>query len=86
MAFSFPSLTRIIVRVSGPSSGFRQPGYVRRLNSGRLATRVGGAAASTEHLYKHLTVAQRKLRCNIVTHPMSARAREYFIIGHVRHH
>jgi uncharacterized damage-inducible protein DinB len=42
--------------------------------------------ASTEHLYQHLTDAQTKLRCNIVTHPMTARAIGYFLIGHILHH
>src|ERR1044071_3644450 len=42
--------------------------------------------ASTEQLYAYLTDAQSKLRCNIVTYPMTARAIGYFLIGHVRHH
>jgi len=42
--------------------------------------------AATERLFEHLTSAQSKLRCNIVTHPMTARAIAYFIIGHARHH
>ena len=29
---------------------------------------------------------QSKLQCNIVTHPMTARAIGYFLIGHVKHH
>lgn len=41
---------------------------------------------ATEHLFENLTDAQSKLRCNIVTHPMTARAIGYFLIGHVRHH
>jgi|SRR5215813_3121412 len=42
--------------------------------------------SSSEQLYKHLTDAQSKLPCNIVTHPMTARAIGYFLIGHVQHH
>jgi uncharacterized damage-inducible protein DinB len=42
--------------------------------------------ASTGQLYEHLSNAQSKLRCNIVTHPMSARAIGYFLIGHIQHH
>jgi len=42
--------------------------------------------ASTEQLYAYLTDTQSKLRCNIVTYPMTARAIGYFLIGHVRHH
>src|SRR5215467_4249845 len=37
--------------------------------------------ASTEQLYEHLTDEQSKGRCNIVTHPMLARAIGYFLIG-----
>jgi len=42
--------------------------------------------SSTEKLFESLTDAQSKARCNVVTHPMSARAIGYFMIGHVRHH
>ena len=41
---------------------------------------------STEQLFEHLTDEQSGRLCNIVTHPMSARAVGYFIIGHVLHH
>jgi uncharacterized damage-inducible protein DinB len=41
---------------------------------------------STEQLFENLTDTQSKLLCNIVTHPMTARAIGYFIIGHTRHH
>lgn len=41
---------------------------------------------STEQLFKHLTDEQSRRLCNIVTHPMSARAVGYFMIGHVLHH
>ena len=42
--------------------------------------------SSTEQLFENLTDDQSKLTCNIVTHPMTARAIGYFMIGHVRHH
>lgn len=42
--------------------------------------------SSTEKLFENLTEAQSKSRCNVVTHPMTARALGYFIIGHVQHH
>ena len=42
--------------------------------------------ASTRLLYENLSDAQSKLPCNIVTHPMTARAIGYFLIGHVNHH
>lgn len=41
---------------------------------------------STEQLFEHLTDEQSRRSCNIVTHPMTARAIGYFIIGHVLHH
>jgi uncharacterized damage-inducible protein DinB len=51
-----------------------------------LISEFKAVRASTEQLYEHLTDEQSKRRCNIVTHPMSARAIGYFLIGHVRHH
>jgi hypothetical protein len=42
--------------------------------------------SSTEKLFENLTKAQSKSTCNIVTHPMTARALGYFMIGHVQHH
>lgn len=41
---------------------------------------------STEVLFENLAEAQSRLTCNIVTHPMTARAIGYFIIGHAVHH
>lgn len=41
---------------------------------------------STEQLFEYLTDEQSRRSCNIVTHPMTARAIGYFIIGHVLHH
>jgi uncharacterized damage-inducible protein DinB len=42
--------------------------------------------SATVKLFENLTAAQSMSRCNVVTHPMTARALGYFIIGHVRHH
>jgi uncharacterized damage-inducible protein DinB len=41
---------------------------------------------ATGQLFENVTDAQSELRCNIVTHPMTARAIGYFLIGHVQHH
>jgi len=41
---------------------------------------------ATEFLFKNMTDEQSERFCNIVTHPMSARAIGYFIIAHVLHH
>ena len=51
-----------------------------------LISEFQAVRSSTEKLFENLTDAQSKWRCNVVTHPMSARAIGYFIIGHVRHH
>jgi len=51
-----------------------------------LISEFKAVRGSTEQLYEHLTDAQSKLPCNIVTHPMTARAIGYFLIGHVQHH
>jgi uncharacterized damage-inducible protein DinB len=42
--------------------------------------------SSTETLFENITDARSKSLCNVVTHPMSARAIGYFIIGHIQHH
>ena len=41
---------------------------------------------ATETVFENMTDTQSKLLCNIVSHPMSARAIGYFMIGHVQHH
>jgi uncharacterized damage-inducible protein DinB len=42
--------------------------------------------SATETIFENITDAQSKSRCNVVTHPMSARAIGYFMIGHIQHH
>ncbi|MGA9773315.1 MAG: DinB family protein [Blastocatellia bacterium] len=51
-----------------------------------LISEFKAVRASTEQLFENLTDAQSELRCNIVTHEMTARAIGYFMIGHVQHH
>jgi len=51
-----------------------------------LISEFKAVRGSTVQLYENLTDAQSKLPCNIVTHPMTARAIGYFLIGHVQHH
>ena len=41
---------------------------------------------ATEYLFENLTDSQSQRWCNVVTHPMTARAIGYFLIGHVQHH
>ena len=42
--------------------------------------------AATSYLFENITDAQSERLCNVVTHPMTARAIGYFMIGHVQHH
>jgi uncharacterized damage-inducible protein DinB len=51
-----------------------------------LISEFQAVRSSTEKLFENLTDAQSRRTSNVVTHPMSARAIGYFIIGHVRHH
>jgi uncharacterized damage-inducible protein DinB len=51
-----------------------------------LISEFKAVRASTEQLFEDVTEAQSRLQCNIVTHPMTARAIGYFFIGHIRHH
>jgi len=51
-----------------------------------LISEFKAVRSSTKELFGNLTDAQSKRSCNIVTHPMTARAIGYFIIGHAQHH
>ena len=51
-----------------------------------LLSEFKAVRAGTEYLFENLTGAQSKRSCNVVTHPMTARAIGYFMIGHVQHH
>jgi uncharacterized damage-inducible protein DinB len=51
-----------------------------------LVSEFKAVRSSTEQLFNNVTEDQSKLQCNIVTHPMTARAIGYFIIGHIQHH
>jgi len=59
---------------------------VSRRSLPSLLAEFKAVRASTQFLYENLSDAQSKLLCNIVTHPMTARAIGYFLIGHVKHH
>jgi uncharacterized damage-inducible protein DinB len=59
---------------------------VSRRSLHSLISEFKAVRASTEQLYEHMTDEQSMLRCNVVTHPMSARAIGYFSIGHIHHH
>jgi len=51
-----------------------------------LVSEFKAVRSSTEQLFANVTDEQSKLECNIVTHPMTARAIGYFIMGHIQHH
>ena len=59
---------------------------VSRRSLPNLLAEFKAVRASTQLLYENLTDAQSMRPCNIVTHPMTARAIGYFLIGHARHH
>lgn len=59
---------------------------VSRRSLHSLISEFKAVRASTEQLYEHMTDEQSMLRCNVVTHPMSARAIGYFSIGYIQHH
>jgi uncharacterized damage-inducible protein DinB len=54
--------------------------------TGDLISEFKAVRKATEFLFRNMTDEQSKRFCNVVTHPMSARAIAYFIIGHVLHH
>jgi uncharacterized damage-inducible protein DinB len=59
---------------------------VSRRSMASLISEFEAVRASTERLYEQVSDEQGKSICNIVTHPMSARAIGYFLIGHPLHH
>jgi hypothetical protein len=59
---------------------------VSRRSLASLLAEFKAVRASTQLLYENLNDAESKRPCNIVTHPMTARAIGYFLIGHAKHH
>lgn len=51
-----------------------------------LAEEFTSVRNATETLFENFTEDQSKSWCNIISHPMTARAIGYFIIGHAEHH
>jgi len=51
-----------------------------------LISEFEAVRTTTKYLFDNLTDEQSKRWCNIVTHPMTARAIGYFLIGHAQHH
>ncbi len=59
---------------------------VSNRTTGDLISEFKTVRKATEFLFKNVTGEQSKRLCNVVTHPMSARAIGYFIIAHALHH
>lgn len=51
-----------------------------------LISEFKAVRSATGEIFENLTDAQSKSPCNVVTHPMTARAIGYFMIGHIQHH
>jgi uncharacterized damage-inducible protein DinB len=51
-----------------------------------LISEFNAVRKATEYLFENVTDSQSQRWCNVVTHPMTARAIGYFLIGHVQHH
>ena len=51
-----------------------------------LVSEFKSVRSGTEYVFRNMTDEQSKRLCNVITHPMSARAIGYFIIGHALHH
>lgn len=51
-----------------------------------LVSEFENVRSTTEFLFKNVNDEQSKNWCKVVTHPMTARAIGYFMIGHVLHH
>ena len=51
-----------------------------------LVSEFRAVRKSTEFLFQHMNEEESRRWCNVVTHPMTARAIGYFLIGHVEHH
>jgi uncharacterized damage-inducible protein DinB len=51
-----------------------------------LISEFQAVRTATKYLFENLTDSQSKRWCNVVSHPMTARAIGYFLIGHVQHH
>jgi uncharacterized damage-inducible protein DinB len=51
-----------------------------------LISEFKAVRSATEPIFENLTEAQSRSLCKVVTHPMSARAIGYFLIGHIQHH
>jgi len=51
-----------------------------------LLSEFKAVRSATEYLFENLTDSHSQRWCNVVTHPITARAIGYFLIGHAQHH
>ena len=51
-----------------------------------LVSEFRAVRKTTEFLLQHMNEEESRRWCKVVTHPMTARAIGYFLIGHVEHH
>jgi len=51
-----------------------------------LISEFKAVRSATEYLFENLTDSHSQRWCNVVTHPITARAIGYFLIGHAQHH
>lgn len=89
--FSYRALVAARGDTATPHSRMDEELYARNVDVSHrslpsLSLEFTAVRTSTKQLFENLTDGQSKLSCNIVTHPMTARAIGYFIIGHTRHH
>jgi uncharacterized damage-inducible protein DinB len=89
--FSYRALVAARGDTTPPHYRMDEELYARNVNVSQrtlesLISEFQAVRSSTGKLFENLTDAQSKSRCNVVTHPMTARAIGYFMIGHVRHH
>ncbi|MNE48372.1 DinB superfamily protein [compost metagenome] len=74
-----------------PLPSFDEDGYANNVdvsnrNMADLLDEFKAVRSGTEKLVNNLTEAQLKFKANAVTHPITACALSYIMIGHINHH
>ncbi|AFD07294.1 DinB family protein [Solitalea canadensis] len=74
-----------------PLPSFDEDGYANNVDVSHrtmndLLDEFKAVRSATEKLVKNLTAAQVKFKANAVTHPITACALSYIMIGHINHH
>lgn len=89
--FSYRALVAARGDTATPHYRMDEELYARNVDASRrtlpsLISEFQAVRRATEILFENLSDEQSLSQCNVVTHPMTARAIGYFMIGHVRHH